>query len=66
MELGLDALDSPRITAQTIALVDARFRSIQEIIIEVYEDGPNDHIRWQMKNHAWWAGFETTDELRSQ
>ena len=56
MELELDALDSPKIVAQAIALVDARFRaisSLQEIIVEVYEDGPSDHIRREMKSHGW-------------
>jgi hypothetical protein len=27
--------------------------SLQEIIVEVYEDGPSDHIRREMKNHGW-------------
>lgn len=56
MELKLHALDSPKIVAQAIALVNARFRaisSLQEIIVEAYEDGPSDHIRREMKSHGW-------------
>ncbi|ERF77024.1 hypothetical protein EPUS_06892 [Endocarpon pusillum Z07020] len=56
MELTLDALDSPETVAQAITLVDARFRaisSLQEIIVEVYEDGPSDDIRTEMKSHGW-------------
>jgi hypothetical protein len=56
MEVKPDALDYPKIVAEALALVDARFRaisSLQEIIVEVYEDGPSDHIRREMKNHGW-------------
>ncbi|XTI92297.1 hypothetical protein V2W45_1496829 [Cenococcum geophilum] len=56
MEVKLDALDHPKIVAEALALVDARFRafsSLQEIIVEVYEDGPSNHIRREMKNHGW-------------
>lgn len=56
MEVKLDALDHPKIIAEALALVDARFRafsSLQEIIVEVYEDGLSDHIRREMKNHGW-------------
>lgn len=56
MEVELDALDYPKIVDEGLALVDARFRaisSLQEIIVEVYEDGPSDHIRREMKNHGW-------------
>jgi len=56
MEEQLDALDYPKIVAEALALVDARFRAIstlQEIVVEVYEDGPSDHIRREMKNHGW-------------
>ncbi|MCJ1402140.1 hypothetical protein MMC11_005359 [Xylographa trunciseda] len=56
MELKLDALDHPKIVAKAMALVNARFRAIstlQEIIVEVCEDGPNDYIRREMKGHGW-------------
>ena len=56
MEVRLEALDYPKIVAEGLALVDARFRaisSLQEIIVEVYEDGPSDYIRREMKNHGW-------------
>jgi hypothetical protein len=56
MEVRLDALDYPTIVAEGLALVDARFRaisSLQEIIVEVYEDGPSDQIRREMKNLGW-------------
>jgi hypothetical protein len=55
MVLKLDALASPQVVAEALTLVDARFRaisSLQEIIVEVYEDGPSDNIRREMKNHG--------------
>jgi hypothetical protein len=51
----LDALDHPKIVAEALALADARFRafsSLLEIIVEVYEDGPCNHIRREIKNHG--------------
>jgi hypothetical protein len=56
MELRLDALDNPKIVSEALKLVNTRFRassSLQEIIVEVYEDGPSDHIRREMKTHGW-------------
>ena len=41
----------PRSVVAMLAPVDARFKTIpflQEIIVEVYEDGPNDHIQGEM------------------
>jgi hypothetical protein len=69
MELKLDALDHPKIVAEALALVGARFRaisSLQEIIVEVYEDGPSDHIRREMKSHGWTISTtEHVEELGS-
>ena len=66
MELELDALDHPKIVAEAMALVNTRFRAIstlQEILVEVYEDGPNDHIRREMKSHGWTiSGKEHVEE----
>ncbi|KAF2184522.1 hypothetical protein K469DRAFT_579299 [Zopfia rhizophila CBS 207.26] len=56
MELRLDALDCPKVVTEAMALVNTHFRaisSLQEIIVEVYEDGPSDHIRREMKSHGW-------------
>lgn len=56
MELRLDALDNYNIVAKALAVVDTRFKailSLQEIIVEVYEDGPSGHIRREMKSHGW-------------
>ena len=56
MEVKLDTLDHPKIVAKALALVNARFRaisSLQEIIVEVYEDGPSGYIRREMKNQGW-------------
>jgi hypothetical protein len=56
MELKLDALDHLKIVAEALALVDASFRaisSLQGIIVEVYEDGPSNHIRRKMESHGW-------------
>jgi hypothetical protein len=55
MMLHLDALDSPRIVAKALALVDARFRaisSLQEIIVELYEDSISADTRTKMESHG--------------
>jgi len=55
MELRLDALDNPKIVTEALTLVNTRFRaisSLQDIIVEVYEDGPS-YIRKKMENHGW-------------
>ena len=56
MELSLDALENPKVAGEALALVDTHFRaisSLQEIIVEVYEDGPGEHTRRVMKSHGW-------------
>jgi len=56
MELRLDALDNPKIVIEALMLVNTRFRailSLQDIIIEVYEDGPSGYMRRKMENHGW-------------
>ncbi|KAJ5110558.1 hypothetical protein N7532_001093 [Penicillium argentinense] len=56
MENRLDSLDSPMICAKALALVAARFKtitSLQEIIVEVYEEGPSSDIRRKMESHGW-------------
>jgi hypothetical protein len=56
MELRLDRLDYPKVVVEALSLVNTRFRaisSLQEIIVEVYKDGPSDHIRREMKRHGW-------------
>lgn len=56
MEFWLDALDKLKIVTEALKLVDTHFRaisSLQEIIVEVYEDGPSDHIRRKMESHGW-------------
>lgn len=56
MELRLDALDNPKIVNEALKLVNTHFRaisSLQEIVVEVYEDGPSDHIRREFKSHGW-------------
>jgi hypothetical protein len=56
MELRLDALDNPKIVTEALMLVNTRFRaisSLQEIIVEVYEDGSSDYIRRKMESHGW-------------
>jgi len=56
MELKLHALDHPKIVAEALALVHARFRAISslpEIIVEVYEDGLSADIRRRTESHGW-------------
>jgi hypothetical protein len=67
MELRLDALDNPKIVLEALKLVDTRFRaisSLQEIIVEVYEDGPSDHIRRKMQSHGW--TISTTENMEEE
>ncbi|KAF2807990.1 uncharacterized protein BDZ99DRAFT_70906 [Mytilinidion resinicola] len=68
-ELELDELDSPNIAAEALALVDAQFRailSLQEIIVEVYEEGPSACIRREMESHGWTISVkEQVEELCS-
>jgi hypothetical protein len=67
MEVKLYALDHLKIVAEALALVDTRFRaisSLQEIIVEVYEDGRSNHVRNEMKNHGWKiSAVEYVEEL---
>jgi len=45
MVCRLDNLDNPKIVTEALKLANTRFRAIsflQEIIVEVYKDGPND------------------------
>jgi hypothetical protein len=56
MLLKLDALDYPKIITEALRLVDTRFRAIstlQEVIVEIYEDGPSGYIRREMESHGW-------------
>lgn len=56
MTLKLDALDSPNIVVEALALVNAHFRaisSLQEIVVEMYEERPSTHIRRTMENYGW-------------
>ena len=56
MELRLDALDSPKVVTEALKLANTHFRaisSLQEIIVNVYEDCPSDYIRRRMESHGW-------------
>lgn len=56
MEHRLDALDNLTVVSQAFRLLDTRFRaisSLQEIVVEVYKDGPSDYIRREMKSYGW-------------
>ena len=56
MELRLNALDNPKVVTEALRLVNTHFRAISflhEIIVEVYEDGPSDHIRRKMESYGW-------------
>ncbi|KAK1764239.1 hypothetical protein QBC33DRAFT_457687 [Phialemonium atrogriseum] len=56
MESRLDGLDNYKVATEVLNLVDARFKaisSLQHIILEVYEDGPSDHIRRAMESYGW-------------
>jgi len=56
MALELDVLDNPPIVVKALALVDSHFRamtSLQEIIVEVYEDCPSAALRREFESHGW-------------
>jgi hypothetical protein len=53
---GLRALDSPKDVCEAFKLVNARFKafsSLQEVIVEIYEDGLSEDIRQEMKALGW-------------
>ena len=67
VELELDALDSPNVVTEALKLVNAHFRaisSLQEIVVEVFEDGPSDHVRRTMESHGW--KFSTTENVEEE
>ncbi|KAM0270860.1 hypothetical protein ACHAQH_009286 [Verticillium albo-atrum] len=56
MELELDGLENYNIAREAIQLVDASFRAIsplRDVILELYDINPSDHIRDMMRSHAW-------------
>ncbi|KAI9642000.1 hypothetical protein NHQ30_009871 [Ciborinia camelliae] len=68
MEVRLDRLDNLNIVVEALALVDAHFRgisSLQNIIVEVYEEGPSDFIRNEEIKNRWTVntteGVEVSD-----
>jgi hypothetical protein len=56
MEIQLNSVDSPTIYGRALALVADHFRaitSLQEIVMEVYDDDLNSYIRSKMQSHGW-------------
>lgn len=54
--LELDALDFPKIVTEALTLVNTCFRailSLQDIIVEVYENSPSEHMKREMESHGW-------------
>ena len=48
----MHALDSPRVAAEALALVDARFKaisSLKEIIVNVYNEPPSFDLREKIR-----------------
>lgn len=67
MALRLDGLDDPEVVTEALKLVNTRFRaisSLQEIIVEVYEDGPSDCLRRKMESHGW--TISTTENVEEE
>jgi len=55
-ELRLDRLDNYKVANEVLELINSRFKaisSLQDIILNVFFDGPSDHIRGRMKSHGW-------------
>ncbi|KAJ5948688.1 hypothetical protein N7454_001995 [Penicillium verhagenii] len=56
IERQLDSFDSPVIRCKALALVAAQFRAItplQDIVMEVYEEGSSSDIRKEMQSYGW-------------
>lgn len=56
MELRLHDLDNRMVANEALEMANSRFRaisSLQDINLEVYVEGPSDHIRGRMKSHGW-------------
>lgn len=56
MELCLDGLENRKLATERLGLVDATLRSIpslQQVGLEVYEDGPSSYIRQDMETLGW-------------
>ncbi|KAL3417799.1 hypothetical protein PVAG01_10809 [Phlyctema vagabunda] len=71
MELILDEVDNQELITEALQQLDAHFRaipSLQEIILEVHEDGPSSDIRREVESLGWEInviGFGGTDLLFS-
>ncbi|KAH7418464.1 hypothetical protein BKA64DRAFT_654451 [Cadophora sp. MPI-SDFR-AT-0126] len=54
--LKLDALDYPKIVIEALALVNTQLRanpSLQDIVVEVYENGPSGYVKREMESRGW-------------
>jgi len=64
----LDELVKPPTVVEALALVHTHFRaitSLQQIVVEVYEDGPSAALRRVMESHGWTLNVtEQADEFR--
>ncbi|KAF7898377.1 hypothetical protein EAF00_004823 [Botryotinia globosa] len=62
----LDELDNLNVVAEALGLVNSHFRaipSLQNITVNLYEEGPGDYIRREMMNHGW--TIKTTENTKS-
>ncbi|KAL9039999.1 MAG: hypothetical protein Q9180_002192 [Flavoplaca navasiana] len=56
MQFTLKRLGNPKVTTGALEMVNSYFRaipSVPEIIVEVYDDIPDDFIRMEMKSLGW-------------
>lgn len=56
IELRLDSLNNLKVAAKALARIDTRFKailSVKEINVELFEDGPGNHIRSIMESYGW-------------
>ncbi|KAK2022627.1 hypothetical protein LX32DRAFT_698534 [Colletotrichum zoysiae] len=56
MEIRLDNLENLKVATEALALVNVHFKailSVTEVILEVFEEGPSQHIRRIMESHGW-------------
>ncbi|KAJ5107833.1 hypothetical protein N7456_004508 [Penicillium angulare] len=56
VEIRLDQVDNPAIYGKALALIATRLnaiKSLQKVVVEVYEEAPSLDIRKEMESHGW-------------
>ncbi|KAK0124552.1 hypothetical protein ONS95_009500 [Cadophora gregata] len=54
--LKLEALDHPKVAIEALELINGRLRaisSLEDIVAQVYDDGPSGYLKKAMESHGW-------------